>query len=115
MIYHRYAALSMFINSSPVIVSLSVEIIRQLIQFFPVVRKDLRSFLMLLFHQFYHLTVDLRLCFRRGSSAMCRPPRYWLFTVSIATISKSLLMPVSGDHRPGKLGRLLDIIGSAGG
>ena len=43
---------------------LLVQILRQLIELRAVVRENLHRFLMLLFHKFHYLTVNLRLGFR---------------------------------------------------
>ena len=47
----------------------------------------------LLLHKVNHLSVDLCLRFGRCTLSEASPPRYWLVTVSSATISKLSLMP----------------------
>ncbi len=72
---------------------LFIEEVGQLIQLFAVVGQDLDGFLVLGLDEGDDLLVDLALGLGRAGKGGIPPPRYWLFTVSKATMSKSSLMP----------------------
>ena len=69
-----------------------IEEVSQFIQFRTILDQNLKGFLMLLFHQFNDLVVNLSLSFSR-TCQRCITPRYWLVTVSRATMSKSSFIP----------------------
>ena len=88
---------------------------RDFVKFPLILPQNGERLLVLLLHDLHHLLVD-----GPGLSPVSRPgevspPRYWLFTVSMATISNSSVMPYRVTMARASLVALFDIIGSSGG
>ncbi|CAN4049147.1 Selenium metabolism protein YedF, partial [Dysosmobacter welbionis] len=93
---------------------LFVQIPGQLVQLLPVLREDSVGLFVLALHQLHHLPVDLRRSLGGAGQGGVAPQVLILHCLQGHHV-KVRAHAVPGNHGPGQLGGLLDVIGGAGG